>query len=168
MVLYLVRHAEALEKSENLADEWRHLTEKGRKDTIWMAKEIPDLGAKPRLILTSPLPRALQTAEIAAGYACRKNRVEVSTLLLPGEDHVAVADYLASLESPDRVMLVGHEPQLGTLAALLLGLKEPVTLKKGSCLALKAGKKHDTAEYLWYLKPGSKPITSLKKAFKSA
>jgi phosphohistidine phosphatase len=168
MILYLVRHAEALEKSENVTDEWRHLTEKGRKEALQVAKYIPGLGSKPRLILTSPLTRAVQTAEIAAGWACRKNRVEVSPLLMPGQDPAAVADYVAALDGPGRVMLVGHEPQLGTLAALLLGLKEPVLLKKGACLALKPGKDGGSAEFLWYLRPGRKPVTAIKKAFKGA
>ena len=166
MVLYIVRHAEAEERCEAVADEWRHLTEKGRRTAATMASEIADLGPKPRQIITSPLTRAVQTAEIMAGFACRKLSVEASTLLLPGGEVTALIDYLSTCSS-ERVMLVGHEPQLGSLVATLLGRDLHVELKKGACIALKLGNYLEQAEFLWYLAPKSKPVTSFKKAFQT-
>lgn len=166
MVLYVVRHAEAEERAENRPDEWRHLTDKGRKAAALTAKAIAGLGPKPRLILTSPLTRAVQTAEIAVGFACRKYRVRASTLLLPGSDVAELVEYLKTCDGAKRVMLVGHEPQLGELVATLLGREEGIGLGKGACVALKLGRGEKPAEFLWYLAPGKKPIASIRKAFR--
>jgi phosphohistidine phosphatase len=168
MIVYVMRHAEAVEESDTLQDEWRYLTEKGRSATEKISSSIARIGRKPRLIITSPLTRAVQTAEIAAGQACRKNVVVASTLLLPGADINELITHLKGCGDAKRVMLVGHEPQLGSLVATLLGRQdEAVLLKKGACVALelKTEKEDKPAAFLWYLAPGKKCITSLKKAF---
>jgi len=168
MILYVMRHAEAVEGSGILRDEWRYLTEKGRTSAAKVSSRIARFGPKPRLTITSPLTRAVQTAEIAAQYACRKNVVVASTLLLPGADVAELLSYLKECGSAKRVMLVGHEPQLGSLVATLLGRSdESITLRKGSCVAFdyEPGKDDKAAAFIWYLAPGRKRITSLKKAF---
>lgn len=167
MIVYIVRHAEAVDGS-NLEDEWRYLTEKGRGAAKEMSSSIAKTGSKPRLTITSPLTRAVQTAEIMAAKACRRNVVVASRLLLPGADIGELSAHLKSCKDAKRVMLVGHEPQLGSLVATLLGREgEEVPLKKGACVMLKldpdfAGK---PAVFLWYLVPGRKRTTSYKKAF---
>jgi phosphohistidine phosphatase len=168
MILYVMRHAEAVDGSDTLQDEWRYLTEKGRSSTEKMSSSIARIGPKPRLTITSPLTRAVQTAEIAAERACRKNVVVASELLLPGADDSELVTFLKGLKDDKRVMLVGHEPQLGSLVAALLGREcETVSLKKGACVALELDPKKDEkpAGFLWYLVPGRKRITSFKKAF---
>jgi len=168
MILYVLRHGEAVERSEQQADEWRYLTEKGRKSVASAAKAVTKLGRKPRLIVTSPLPRAVQTAEIAAGYACRKNKVEASPLLLPDAELSGVTAFISKHNAAaNRVMLVGHEPLLGALVASLLGQSAGFALKKGACVALKLGKSGKPAEFLWYLIPGKKPVYSFKKALRT-
>jgi len=168
MILYVMRHAEAVDGSDTLQDEWRYLTEKGRSTAEKMSSSIGRIGPKPRLIITSPLTRAAQTAEIAAEKACRKNVVIASELLLPGADVSELASFLKGLKDDKRVMVVGHEPQLGSLVAALLGCEgETVSLRKGACVALELDPKKDDkpADFLWYLDPGRKRITSFKKAF---
>ncbi|HEY3309675.1 MAG TPA: histidine phosphatase family protein [Desulfuromonadaceae bacterium] len=168
MILYVMRHAEAIEASDTLQDEWRYLTEKGRSLAGKMSSEIAKMGPKTRLTITSPLTRAVQTAEIAAEKACRKNVVVASELLLPGVDISALVDHLKSCGDAKRVMLVGHEPQLGLLVASLLDRKDrTITLKKSSCVALELDQDKDDepAGFLWYLTPGKKRVMSFKKAF---
>ena len=84
MIVYIMRHAEAVEGSVTLQDEWRYLSENGRSAAGKMSSSIAKIGPKPRLTITSPLTRAVQTAEIAAEKACRKNVVVASELLLAG------------------------------------------------------------------------------------
>lgn len=168
MIVYVMRHAEAVEGSATLQDEWRYLTEKGRVAAKKTCTSIAKIGPKPRLTITSPLTRAVQTAEIAAEKACRKNVVVASGLLLPGADIGELVTHLKSCKDARRVLLVGHEPQLGTLVAALLGCEdESILLKKGACVALKLdldnGEK--PADFLWYLVPGKKKNTTFKKAF---
>lgn len=168
MILYVMRHAEAVEGSDTLQDEWRYLTEKGRSTAEKMSSSIAKIGPKPRLTITSPLTRSVQTAEIAAEKACRKNVVVASGLLLPGADVSELITYLKSCKEAKRVMLVGHEPQLGSLVATLLGREdESISLKKGACVALELDpdKNEKAAGFLWYQVPGRKRITSYKKAF---
>ena len=168
MILYVMRHAEAVEGSDTLQDEWRYLTEKGRATAEKMSAAIAKIGPKPRLTITSPLTRAVQTAEIAAEKACRRNVVVASVLLLPGADISELVTHIKGCGNAQRVMLVGHEPQLGSLVATLLGRNDnKLSLKKGACVALEIDpKKADKpAGFLWYLAPGKKRVTSLKKAF---
>ena len=168
MNLYVMRHAEAVVGSDTLQDEWRFLTEDGRLAAKKMSSSIAKIGPKPRLTITSPLTRAVQTAEIAAERACRKNVVVASGLLLPGADISDLVTHLKSCRDAKRVMLVGHEPQLGSLVASLLGREdETISLKKGACVTLKfdTGTDDKPAGFLWYLVPGKKRTTSFKKAF---
>jgi phosphohistidine phosphatase len=168
MILYIMRHAEAVEGSDILQDEWRYLTENGRSLAEKMSSAIAKYGPKPRLTITSPLTRAVQTAEIAAEKACRKNVVVASGLLLPGADTSELVTYLKSGKVAKRVLLVGHEPQLGSLVATLLGREDKtVSLKKGACVALELDidKADKPAGFLWYMVPGKKSISSFKKAF---
>jgi len=170
MILYVMRHAEAVEGSENLQDGWRYLTEKGRAAAQKISSAVAKSGPKPRLTITSPLTRAVQTAEIAAEKACRRNVVVASSLLLPEADISDLVEHLKGCGDAKRVMLVGHEPQLGSLIATLLGRQDAaVELKKGSCVALDLdpGKTDKPAAFLWYLAPGKKRVTSFKKAFAS-
>lgn len=168
MILYVMRHAEAVEGSDIMQDEWRYLTEKGRLAAKNVSSSIAKFGPKPRLTITSPLTRAVQTAEIAAEKACRKNEVVASELLLPGADIGELVTHLKSCKDAKRVMLVGHEPLLGSLVATLLGREdEAISLKKGSCVTLKLDPDTDynPASFLWYLVPGKKRTSSFKKAF---
>src|SRR2546430_11661674 len=67
MQLYVVRHGIVVESGEGIPDEWRPLTDKGRRRFQKMARTFAKLGRRLDLILTSPLVRAMQTAEILAG-----------------------------------------------------------------------------------------------------
>ena len=168
MILYVMRHGEAVEAGDILQDDWRYLTDKGRAAAEETCAAIAKTGPKPRLTITSPLTRAVQTAEIAAAKACRKNVVVASGLLLPGAEIDELITHLKGCKEAKRVMLVGHEPQLGSLVAALLGREDgTVSLKKGACAILKLNT--DTADkpagFLGYLVPGKKRTTSLKKAF---
>ena len=168
MILYIMRHAEAVEENENLPDEWRYLSEKGRITAKKMSEAIIKKSPKPRLIITSPLTRAVQTAETVAVHACRKNVVIASTALLPGSDIQLIMEQIRNNSSVKRIMLVGHEPFLGSLSATLLGCpEEEVVLKKGGCLALKLDPEalDKPATFLWYLAPDKKRVSTFKKAF---
>ena len=168
MIVYVMRHAEAVEGSTTLHDGWRYLTESGRVAAKKVAASIARPGPKPRLTITSPLTRAVQTAEIMAEKACRKNVVVASGLLLPGADILDLIAYIKTCKDAKRVLLVGHEPQLGSVIASLLGRTEgSISLKKGACVALIVDPVTDgkPASFLWYLIPGKKRTTSIKKAF---
>jgi phosphohistidine phosphatase len=106
MKLYLLRHGKADWPNWNQPDDERPLTEEGRKEVAAVAKLLSRVEITP-VILTSPLPRASQTAEIAGKYLNAKVRTE--PLLRPGFDAVRLAKLLKNF-SGKSLMLVGHEP----------------------------------------------------------
>jgi len=168
MILYVLRHAEAVEASDMLQDEWRYLTEKGRLAAKKVSSSIAKYGPKPRLTITSPLTRAVQTAEIAADKACRKNVVVASELLMPGADVSELVEHIKGCRDARRVLIVGHEPQLGRLVSTLLGREEQtIVLKKGACVTLELNHDADSkpANFISYLTPGKRRTSSFRKAF---
>jgi phosphohistidine phosphatase len=166
MQLYLVRHAEAVERSEGLAEELRHLTRRGRKQAAKLAKRLKKTKVRPGLIITSPLVRAVQTAELLAIDIGKDTVVVADACLAADTDPTAVADLLRGAATGMSIMLVGHEPQLSALAAQLLGYEHVAPLAKGSCMALswRPDKSERSAAFNWYAESGKKLITSARKA----
>ena len=109
MRLYLVRHAEA---APGEPDELRSLTEEGRK----LSED-----AAPAVILTSPLLRARETGgELARAFDIESIADE---RLAPG---ASADDVRAAIEGRgDQVVVVGHQPDCGQIAAALTGGPEP-------------------------------------------
>jgi len=138
MKLYLVRHAEAIERSGTTPDASRYLTTKGRLAFRKIARRVRRAGIAPDVIFTSPLLRAVQTAEILAERLKHEGPVVVAKELSPGFDLPALRSLLAEAGNPREAAFVGHEPDLGTLAAMLLDVPGGFPLRKGAVLALEA------------------------------
>src|SRR5262245_45597991 len=101
-------------------DAQRPLSERGEERTHAAARGLIRIEPQLRLVVTSPLVRAEQTARILAETA---NGVPLKTLaaLRPSGSHRVIVDYLAALQQADDVVaLVGHEPDLGRLAGVLV------------------------------------------------
>ena len=115
-----MRHAHARTSAEAgvRSDALRPLSDKGRRDAELMTGEILKRGGRPSLVLHSPLLRAVQTASIAA---LALNTVGEAFPLL--DNTRPAADVLSALEKRaagvDELLAVGHQPQIGELAALL-------------------------------------------------
>jgi phosphohistidine phosphatase len=151
MKLYLVRHAEAIGRSGTMPDAIRHLTPKGRLVFRKVARRVRKEGATPDVIFTSPLLRAVQTAEILAERLKHKGPVPVVKALSPGFDLKALRLLLAGAGNPREAAFVGHEPDLGDLAATLLAIPGGSPLRKGAVLALEvdSGVPKGGAKFLW-------------------
>jgi phosphohistidine phosphatase len=137
--LLVIRHAPAGDSTEWEAeghdDRLRPLTPEGKKEMRRVAKGLATLVSKIDLLATSPLVRAVQTAEIvAAQYGCESVTLES---LVPGGVPDKVVRWLREQDSAQTIALVGHEPDLSTLVCYLLAREQSsfVTLKKsGACL----------------------------------
>jgi phosphohistidine phosphatase len=151
MKLYLVRHAEAIERSGTMPDGVRYLTPKGRLVFRKVARRVRQEGVNPDVVFSSPLVRAVQTAEILAERLKYNGTVVVAKELSPGFDHRALRSLLAEAGNPAEAAFVGHEPDLGSLAAALLGLPEAFGLRKGAVLAMEVekGARKGAAKFLW-------------------
>jgi len=133
MKLYLLRHADADTPAAN--DDERALSEKGAKQSKRVASFCRQQGVKPDIILVSPLLRAQQTARPVAD----KFGIEIETVpwLAYGTATERVLEQLATRNEVSSIMLVGHEPDFGLLAAALLGApKEAIRVRKASLLML--------------------------------
>jgi phosphohistidine phosphatase len=127
-----VRHAVAEERGAAWPDDaLRPLTDDGAKRWRRQAAGLAAVDARPDLILTSPFARARQTADLLAAAFAKKPKVVELPALQPG---ATPRDVLRALEPDPRrasLALVGHEPGLGELAALLIGFRTAPEFKKG-------------------------------------
>ncbi|HUF23308.1 MAG TPA: phosphohistidine phosphatase SixA [Vicinamibacterales bacterium] len=132
MELYLVRHGIAAERGTEWPDDsTRPLTPKGIARMGKVTAGLEALGVGLDLILTSPLVRARQTADLLHQGLGGATPLEETALLAPGGKPADLVDHLRSRKKSDRIALVGHEPDLGQLAAFLIGARAPLVFKKG-------------------------------------
>jgi phosphohistidine phosphatase len=130
--LYLVRHAIAAERGEEWPDDTkRPLTERGIARFKEVVAGLRWLDVALDEIITSPLVRAKQTAELLATGIEGKPVVRLLDALAPGHGPATVMTQLAKLTRGSRIALVGHEPDLGELAAHLVGASRPMPFRKG-------------------------------------
>jgi len=131
--LYIVRHAIAHERGEDWPDDrLRPLTEEGVARMAKQARGLVALDVVFDAILTSPLVRARQTADILADAFRAAPRIVEVPALEPGRTPKEAAAALSEYTRRRSLALVGHEPGLGELVAWLIGLRSPLPLKKGS------------------------------------
>lgn len=151
MKLYIVRHAEAIERTGDVPDAMRYLTPEGRKSFRKTVKRLVEREALPDCIFSSPLVRALQTAEILAEGIGFRGTLGVTDKLAPGFGRGELKSVLSMCEEGKDVALVGHEPDLGDLVTSLLSLREPYSMKKGEVVALELPRKGalSPAAFLW-------------------
>ena len=118
MRLYLVRHAEA---AQGVPDELRPLTPGGREAAVALGKQLLADGARADAVLTSPLLRARQTGDAIARAADIQSRPDER--LAPG---ATAGDVREAVEGRgETVVVVGHQPDCGRIAAELTGGPEP-------------------------------------------
>ncbi len=138
MNLYLMRHGIALAQDDPSVshDSERPLTNKGVKRMRKAAKGLLRLAVPFDTVLTSPLLRARQTAEIVANTLGIEALLEAISGLAPESTVERLMFGLTRYQNRQNLLLVGHEPLLSGAAAFLLGSKQPEHLtlifKKGS------------------------------------
>ena len=131
--LYLIRHGVAAERGPEYPDDSkRPLTSSGMSKLRKAAKALNALDVSFDLVITSPLVRTRQTAEIVAETLSGKPTVTTSDALAPAGTPAAVMQELAKHARKARIALVGHEPNLGELTARLIGARSPIEFKKGA------------------------------------
>lgn len=136
MRLYLIRHGIAVEREDCATDEERPLTENGRKKTRSVAERLLACDLRLELVLTSPLVRARQTAEIlqAVGLA---GQVQEFADLAPGGRLQAWLDW-RDRHPLDSLAVVGHQPDLGLWAEHLVWgrAEEKLAVKKAGIIGV--------------------------------
>ena len=167
MKLYLIRHGDAVDAVEGkLKETDRYLTAEGRAQLRRVAGKLASLADDLDAVLTSPLVRAVQTAEIVSTVLGYKGPVESSRALSPGRwKRGMMAEELAGRSPAGHYALVGHNPDVEEMATTLLDLPEgAVPFKKGAvCLIETEGAPFSgKARFKWMLNPkGLRVVTSV-------
>jgi phosphohistidine phosphatase len=167
MKLYLLRHGDAVEPGDpRYKESERPLTPKGKQRTKQLAHLLRRIEISFDAILSSPLARARETAEIVARNLEIEGNLRTSDFLSPsGNMEKLVLEIDSICPAPEAVLLVGHEPYLSGFVSLLCtgGPGLPLTLKKGALCRLEVGLLAcaKCAELEWLLQPrvlGFKPL----------
>ncbi|MGA3162577.1 MAG: phosphohistidine phosphatase SixA [Verrucomicrobiota bacterium] len=143
MNLYLLRHGIAAEPAAVgfEPDSERPLTTRGEDRLRIAARAMAELDLSFDLILSSPFRRAKQTAEIIANHFKLRKKLVFSDDLTPvGNLRLLIQQLNQFRPKPENVLLVGHEPYLGKLIALLAtgNTSLEIDFKKGGLCKLEA------------------------------
>lgn len=136
MNIYFLRHASAGSRKANpAADELRPLDSDGIQQCGVIGRALAAIDVKLDIVISSPLKRAIQTAEVVAREIGYEDRIESSDALLPDADYRAFEQLLRSQAKKDEIMVVGHNPTLSEFLSLLISggaSHTAVDLKKGA------------------------------------
>lgn len=132
-------------------DDLRPLTEKGRAQAERLGRLLVSAGFVPDAIVTSPLVRARETAEIVGGLLRVAPRIDVRLGRLTS--FAELEGLLVDAGSPIRPLLVGHDPDFSELVSTLVGA--PIPMRKGSLarVDVEVPLQPGTGELRWLLPP---------------
>ena len=135
--IYIMRHGIATMRGEDrsIDDSERTLTPQGRDKCKQIGKGLARLGVQLDWIVTSPLVRASETAQIMAESLGAEIPMDFCEALRPGEPPEKLLGFLKQQPQRKRILVVGHEPDLSILAGRLIGAGRDAGLafKKGGC-----------------------------------
>jgi phosphohistidine phosphatase len=154
--LYLVRHAIAAERGEEWPDDTkRPLTADGVSRFREVVEGLAWFGVGLDEVYSSPLVRTHQTADLLSAGLDPKPPVRLLDTLAPGHEPAAVLNELAKRVKRRRVALVGHEPDLGELAAALIGAQRALRFRKGGVCRIDVDRIGASAagSLVWFLPP---------------
>jgi phosphohistidine phosphatase len=140
--VFLIRHAEAVDETLALGDPHRHLTANGRRQARAIGDRLRWHDCVPTHIWSSPLVRAIQTAELVASGLHSEIAVDALPALAPDENPRSVVAAIAEVTANRPaaiILLVGHEPGLSSVGALLVGQPEFASLAKAQAARIVDG-----------------------------
>jgi phosphohistidine phosphatase len=153
MELFFLRHGKAEPRQTGEDDRERELTDEGRRSLRRGCRRLAQLKLAPDLILTSPLVRARQTAEIAAEELGLADRVRADERLDPHLDAGRLTAILAEHAELASLLLCGHEPSFSEMIGFVIGGGR-VACKKGGLARIALSQLDPPAgELIWLLPP---------------
>ncbi len=120
MQVFLIRHASAVDETLTLRDPHRHLTAAGRTQARSLGDRLRWHDCTPTFVWSSPLVRALQTAELVIAGIGETVVVESVPQLAPDGDARELVAAIKALPADAHVLLVGHEPSLSGIGLVLV------------------------------------------------
>jgi phosphohistidine phosphatase len=156
MELFLLRHGIAKDAEPGQSDEERKLTSTGKEKLKEVLRLAAQCGVRPTLILSSPLVRAMQTAEIAAKELGYKGTIVQSDMLIPEADPRLTWEDIRLYKGEQQLLLSSHNPLCASLCPYLLGAPGlSVDFKKGGIMRIDfdALSQQPRGILKWYLTP---------------
>jgi phosphohistidine phosphatase len=155
--LYIIRHGLAgIGLEDEALDHARPLKKKGREQMKGIAKALKQLNTSFDRVITSPLLRAKESAEIINKYCGTIKEVMVTDLLKPGASFEKMTKFLNELKH-EKIAIVGHEPFLSGFASYCLSNSKSsfIKLKKGGVLMLEIDGviKPEQCKLSWLMEP---------------
>ncbi len=171
MKVFLVRHGDAdAEIPEGLGDDARALVAKARAHLMTHFSGLTDRLAPVDRILTSPLVRTVQTAQILSFVLKHEGSLKAHRSLLP-DMPVGAIETLLGEHPGENLILVGHQPSMGAMAAHLLGMQSfPKPVNPGTVIGLERDAQGgegenpgpgSTTRLLFYAAPGQPVLESV-------
>jgi len=162
--LFLIRHGVAEERGDAWPDDAkRPLSEDGIERFQRSARGLARLDVWIDVVLTSPLVRARQTADIVAAAFDPQPSIVTIESLAPGGSYASLVADLEKHGRKTRIALVGHEPGIGELGARLIGSRHSFEFKKGAVCRIDVDEIPPVGpgDLRWFLTP--KVMASIKK-----
>ena len=144
MQIYLVRHGDAVPEEDAGSDRDRWLSSRGREAVRVLGRLLRDQKVEPEAIVSSPLPRAVQTAELLANAFDHFGTIVTLRCLEPGAHPRAAVNQIMAAGGSS-VLVVSHEPTISGLGATLLGRPSFPNFRTAQCCAIEHGKPTFTA-----------------------
>lgn len=162
MKIILVRHGDAdADIPEGLEDDARALTTRSRLALPAHFAALADRIGTPNLIYMSPLVRAVQTATLLAQAIGYEGPLRATRALFP-DGPVGSLDGLLEPHAGEVVILVGHQPSMGSAAAHFLGLGGfPKPVQPGTVIGVDRPEEGGAPKLLFYAAPGQPVLDSL-------
>jgi phosphohistidine phosphatase len=164
----LIRHGIAADREEwDGPDAERPLTDRGEKRVAQVGGGLKWLEVQPTHVFSSPLVRAVETAEILHAALGVKSPIQRVEELLPDAPPELLLSLFRDLPSESCVLCVGHEPHLGLVASAMLVGKPSTSFpfkKSGGCLIeLPTPPKVSRGVLRWWMEPGQLRALGKKK-----
>lgn len=152
MILYFLRHGLAGDKTKWQSDDsLRPLTQEGSASMIRTAETIAGMKFDLDIIISSPLVRAYQTAEIVARRLAMVDKLVKDERLSPGAGFPGLTGILEDHFGNDAIMLVGHEPDFSGMLTTLIGGGKLVLQKGGLARVDLTGNEPLSGKLIWLL-----------------
>ena len=158
MNAYFLRHGEAGKRTSIPSRDFeRSLTTSGQEEMVKIARSMEEMGLEFDKILSSPLARARQTAEIIAKFQENYGKIEDWDELRPEGNRLDLYKKLGKLKQDTHVLLVGHDPYFSTMIGEIISgsLSTRIVLKKGGLarVQITSFSPRPTGELRWLLTP---------------
>lgn len=156
MILYLMRHADAGKFRGNpLLDAKRGLVKEGKEQCVLMARALSGLKAQIDTIVSSPLKRALQTAQFVGTELGYDAKVEISQALAPTASFAEFQAMLAAYAGREGVLVVGHNPNMFQFLARLITLNGSAAIRMRKASVARVDTDHHPPRLQWLIDPRS-------------